>query len=169
MVRKTIMSPDSYFLFSSLIICRKLVLRGRIGVQEVWVLQMFQVFNGYDGVGGANQSLPFAVGLCDLIDAAHLTVGHASNDKDNDPWAVAYLSWALVLMPVTISSTGSCGCFRGSCACGDVRVLFWVQFVFNGVLYDVFNQRSPPGELIRLLTDSFLAVSFLSLTRGYLL
>lgn len=52
-----------------------------------------------------DKSFPFAVGLRDLIDAAHLAVGHTPNDEDDDAWAVAYLSWALVLMPVPITST----------------------------------------------------------------
>lgn len=52
-----------------------------------------------------NECLPFAIGLRDLIDAADLAVGHAPNDEDNDPWAIAYLPRALVFMPVTITGT----------------------------------------------------------------
>lgn len=52
-----------------------------------------------------DESFPFAVGLSDLIDAAHLAVGHTPDDEDDDAWAVAYLSWTLVLMPVPITGT----------------------------------------------------------------
>lgn len=52
-----------------------------------------------------NESLPFAIGLRDLVHAAHLAVGHAPDDEDNDPWAIAYLPRALVLVPVAVTGT----------------------------------------------------------------
>lgn len=52
-----------------------------------------------------NQSLPFSIGLCDLIHTAHLTVCHASHNEDYDPGARLYLCGASVLVPVAIAST----------------------------------------------------------------
>ena len=54
-----------------------------------------------------NQGLPFAIGLCDLIDAAHLAVGHASDDEDDDARACFHLRRALVLVPVTVAGTAT--------------------------------------------------------------
>ena len=58
-----------------------------------------------DGVGLTNDGLPFAVCLGDLIDAAHLAVGHAPDDEHQHPGARLHLSGALVLVPVSIAST----------------------------------------------------------------
>ncbi len=62
-------------------------------------------FCGVWALQPTDESFPFAVGLCDLIDAAHLAVGHTPDDEDDDAWAVTYLSWALVFMPVSITCT----------------------------------------------------------------
>lgn len=52
-----------------------------------------------------NDGFPFPIGLCDLIGAAHLTEGHASDDKDHDTWTGAVLSRCLILVPVAIPGT----------------------------------------------------------------
>lgn len=52
-----------------------------------------------------DDSLPLAVGLSDLVHAAHLAVSYSTNDEDNDPGARLHLRGSPVLVPVTIAST----------------------------------------------------------------
>ena len=52
-----------------------------------------------------DQRLPLAIGLGDLIPAAHLAVRHPTDNKYDDPWPRLHLCGAPVLVPVTIAST----------------------------------------------------------------
>ena len=52
-----------------------------------------------------NDGLPLPIGLCDLIGAAHLAEGHATDDEDHDTWSSAVLSRCLILVPVAVPST----------------------------------------------------------------
>ena len=53
-----------------------------------------------------DQGLPLAIGLGDLIHAAHLAIRHPSDNEDDDPRPRLNLCGASVLVPVTIASTG---------------------------------------------------------------
>lgn len=195
-----------------------------------------------------NQSLPLAIGLGDLIHAAHLTVCHASNDEDDYPGPCLHLCGAPVLVPVTIASTvwwvtdkhlcqspesftlwnndsgnqllilyhlkcvfsytpwWSTG-FGRCLSLGNIRVLLGIKFVFNCILWEdmqvaticnctncnpkyclthlfpkywhkatadgkylheILDKRGPPGELVGLLTDPFLAIRLLGFLGGAL-
>ncbi len=52
-----------------------------------------------------SDGLPLPIGLCDLIGAAHLAEGHATNDENYDTWSSAILPRCLILVPVAVPST----------------------------------------------------------------
>lgn len=64
-----------------------------------------------------DDGLPFAVGLCDLIGAAHLAERHSTDDEDDDTWPSAVLSRGLILVPVAIPSTARRGKVNGQDRC----------------------------------------------------
>lgn len=51
-----------------------------------------------------DDGFPLPIGLCDLIGAAHLAEGHATDDEDHDTWSGAVLSGCLILVPVAVPS-----------------------------------------------------------------
>lgn len=57
-----------------------------------------------------NQNLPLALGgLGHLVGCPHLRVGHAPNDKHDEPWATAVLCGRLILVPVSKPCTATEG------------------------------------------------------------
>ena len=52
-----------------------------------------------------DDGLPLAVGLRDLVGAAHLAERHAADDEHHDAWPGAVLPGGLVLVPVTVPGT----------------------------------------------------------------
>lgn len=58
-----------------------------------------------------DDGLPFAVGLCDLIGAAHLAERHSTNDEDEDAWPSAVFSRGLILVPVAVPGAAR----KGTC------------------------------------------------------
>lgn len=80
--------------------------------RECWPLVVEDSLTGIKETVGSteltDQGLPLAIGLGDLIHAAHLAVRHPTYDKDNDPGPRLHLCGAPVLVPVTIASTATC-------------------------------------------------------------
>lgn len=70
-----------------------------------------------------NDGLPLAIGLCDLVGAAHLAEGHPADDEDDNAGASAVLAGGLVLVPVAIPGTAEDQRFTRECLSSAILTL----------------------------------------------
>lgn len=68
--------------------------------------QIGQEFFGHNNLVRSNDHFPCLLCPCDFIGGTHFRKGHSANNENDQPWPRAHLGIALILVPLTVASTG---------------------------------------------------------------